>query len=359
MRRVLTQFDAWRRQSSPLVLATVCGTAGSTYSKTGQRVLFEPESGHHAGLVSGGCLETDLAAHASDVLRDQQARLVQYDLRDPDQELFGLATGCRGMLEILLQPLLPSLGYEPFARIGAWQMEGRSGTCAVVIESTDPEVPPGATLLYAEGCSFAHGLSGPASRALDSALGLQDDGARRKRVALPGNRHCIVQVTAIRPLPRLLVIGSGLDAVPLVNLARELGFLVTVADHREAQLNDGRFAAADQRQCSPPGQLPTNEPFDAVVVMTHHLPSDRAWLAALSGSRCRYLGLLGPAARRSELLASLGERGSQLATRIHGPAGLPIGSDSPESIALSILAEIQWVLSPRPIEAREPHVAQA
>jgi xanthine/CO dehydrogenase XdhC/CoxF family maturation factor len=74
--------------------------------------------------------------------------------------------------------------------------------------------------------------------------------------------------------------------------------------------------------------------------MSHHLATDRSYLLALAKSVIPYIGLLGPPGRRDRLLADLGDTARQLDGRLHGPAGLDIGADSPESIALSILGEL-------------------
>ncbi len=86
------------------------------------------------------------------------------------------------------------------------------------------------------------------------------------------------------------------------------------------------------------------EEFDAIVVMSHHLTTDRKYLAQLAAVETGYLGVLGPRARRERLLDELGEHGAVLRTRLRGPVGLDLGADSPESIALSILAELQTTL---------------
>ncbi len=85
--------------------------------------------------------------------------------------------------------------------------------------------------------------------------------------------------------------------------------------------------------------------FNAAVVMTHHLESDRTYLETLADQKLSYLGVLGPLDRRNRLIEDLGAAGQKLAGRLRGPVGLDIGADSPESIALSILAEIHQALT--------------
>src|SRR4029079_12428316 len=102
VRQILEYFDARRERREPLVLATVYETAGSTYSKAGHRILLAA-NGDYRGLVSGGCLEGDLAERARGVIATAQAGAVTYDLRDSADDLFGLGVGCNGLLRVFLQ----------------------------------------------------------------------------------------------------------------------------------------------------------------------------------------------------------------------------------------------------------------
>ncbi len=152
----------------------------------------------------------------------------------------------------------------------------------------------------------------------------------------------------LKPIPRLLVLGAGLDAVPLVAMTAELGWFVTVADHRPAYLARGGFARAERAVLVEPGALSRSldlAAFDAIIVMSHHLATDREYLAELATVDARYLGVLGPRARRARLLADLGAEARGLDARLRGPVGIDIGADSPESIALSIVADLQATLS--------------
>jgi len=341
-RRIIDDFTAWQRAGRRLVLATVWETVGSTYSKAGHRIVLDA-GGQHAGLVSGGCLEGDLAAHAAAVASSGTAMSLTYDLRDGDDELFGLGVGCQGLLRILLQPL--DTDGQPFAAIAARLGDGRAGRTLTIIDSTDPALPAGATLVSAggeEACGVPAGQHQVLSTALAGASALP----ALLEISTAAGR-CRALAAPLIPLPRLLVLGGGLDAVPLVELAVTLGWRVTVADHRPAHIASGRFACAEAAHCLPADRLadlPGGLAYDAAVVMSHHLASDRAWLRGLAATTIAYLGLLGPAARRQRLLAELGDLGAGLAPRLRGPAGLDLGGRSPEAIALSILAQVQATL---------------
>jgi len=345
-RHLLQSFDAWRAAREPLALATVYETAGSTYSKAGHRILLAA-NGDYRGLVSGGCLEGDLAERARHVVATGQAVAVTYDLRGEADELWGLGIGCNGLLRVFLQPLSADNEYQPFAAIAAALTGTTRAGVATVIESSTPELPVGATCVATTAGERIFGARDGSSVVLASAsrAALGSFEAR-----LVSERNAVLLAAPLRPIPKLLVLGAGLDAVPLVTMAAALGWFVTVADHRPAYLTRGGFDGAERAVHVEPERLASTlslRDYDAVVVMSHHLATDRKYLAELASVDSRYLGVLGPRNRRERLLADLATAAPQLRARLKGPVGLDIGADSAESIALSILAELQSTLSTR------------
>jgi xanthine/CO dehydrogenase XdhC/CoxF family maturation factor len=344
VRQIIQTFETWRATGAPLVLATVYETVGSTYSKAGQRIVIAA-NGDYRGLVSGGCLEGDLAERSRAVLADDKPAAVTYDLRDEVDEVFGLGVGCNGLLRVFLQPLQAARGYQPFVAIAEALAGVERAGVATVVESRDAALPAGATVIVRGTQLVAFDVAAGASARLA-------EGARRAMTAgaaeLAADGGAKVLLAPLRPIPKLLVLGAGLDAVPLVAMAAELGWFVTVADHRPAYVARDGFERAVRTLLVDPEALDRSlrlEEFDAIVVMSHHLATDRKYLAQLNGVETRYLGVLGPRARRERLLAELGARAAGLHTRLRGPVGLDLGADSPESIALSILAELHTTLS--------------
>ena len=216
---------------------------------------------------------------------------------------------------------------------------------AIVIESGHPDAPPGAAAIGEAGRVRGLGLADAAAARL-----LQD--ARRpvcKRIALDEHQVSVLNAV-IDPPPRVLVLGAGPDAEPLVRFAAELGWRCTVVDHRDAYIGSGSFAAAEQVICQPAADLSGAldlSHYRAAVIMSHHLVSDRSYLEQIAATDMPYVGLLGPTARRDRLLSELGERGRSLAGRLRGPAGLDIGGRGAAAIALSIVAEVHGVLQGR------------
>jgi xanthine/CO dehydrogenase XdhC/CoxF family maturation factor len=154
--------------------------------------------------------------------------------------------------------------------------------------------------------------------------------------------------------PRLLLLGAGADALPVAALISFLGWSLTVVDHRPHYARSERFPGADAVLSGGPAIVAetvaqaraANIAFNGAIVMSHHLPSDLAYLRALAQSAIPYVGLLGPASRRDRLLRDLtGAEAASLEPRLRGPVGLDIGAETPEAIALSIVAEIQAMLA--------------
>src|SRR5262245_21302143 len=175
-RHLLQSFDAWRAAGEPLVLATVYETAGSTYTKAGHRILLAA-NGEYRGLVSGGCLEGDLAERARGVVRSGQAVAVTYDLRDEADELWGLGIGCNGLLRVFLQSLSAGNDYQPFAAIADALVGVRGVGVATVIESSTPGVPVGATAVATSTGERTFGVAGDAATIVAAASRVALEGA--------------------------------------------------------------------------------------------------------------------------------------------------------------------------------------
>jgi xanthine/CO dehydrogenase XdhC/CoxF family maturation factor len=324
------------RNGTPGVLATVVATAGSTYRKPGARMLIMPD-GSYFGLLSGGCLEADLALHARQVLGSGMPRAVEYDMRGPDDILFGIGAGCEGAMRVLLEPAGPgSPAATALVSAGRSSRAGRSTSLIVVHESED--------LVLGTHDTAPPALSSAAERALADAESSSVDtdiGGRRTRA--------FVQFLA--PPPHILICGAGPDAQPVTTAALALGWRVTVVDHRPAYALAERFPGATVRRVDARALRSSVAVAEchAAVVMSHHLPSDVAYLRELAEAGVPdYIGLLGPSARRRRITEELGATSEKLHSRLRGPVGLDIGAVTPEGIALSIISEVHAWLAERP-----------
>ncbi len=319
-----------------LVAAFVIATEGSTYRKPGALMLLS-SSGARCGLLSGGCLEGDLHEHAQRLLAGDDRILERhYDGRGSDDPVWGLGLGCEGAMRILL-----------------WRLEAGSSltllrgwlSTAIRREPALLEID----LASGDGAlSMGSALVGDADRA--SSVGVPPPG----RATLRDGSFAVAAARA----PALLLCGAGPDAEPVVRMASQVGWQVTVVDHRPAYVEAARFPGAVHIvtvDAADPGAVVALDGFDAAVVMSHNLVADGRYLAALAVSDIPYVGLLGPAARRERLYAELGSLAEALRPRLRAPVGLDLGGASPEAIALSIVAELQASLHGRsgtPFSAR-------
>lgn len=287
--RALAQFfDAKTATEQPLVLASVIDTGGSTYSKPGDYMLIDAQ-GNFCGMLSGGCLEGDLVERAQQVFASGESELAEYDL-SPDDELWGLGVGCEGTLRIFLQRVSVENDYQPCRKIQS-----------VVV------------------------------------------GDASKWVRLSDQFEVPIQCS-----PHLLILGAGGDVEAVLTMTQELGWRITISDHRLAYTQRLAADATLTIHCVPAAELCTTvdlERVELALIMSHHLVSDRHYLAQLADSEIGYVGLLGPAKRRDRLLQELGSKAASLKDRLRAPVGFDLGGRGPGAIAISIVAEMQRFLS--------------
>ncbi len=350
---MIGEFFARERDAGrPLVAAWVIATEGSTYRKAGALMLFSAQ-GERCGLLSGGCLEGDLQEHALRLLSGGgRVATRSYDSRGSDDPIWGLGLGCEGLMRMLLLRVDGACGYQPVEFLLSRATARVRGACAIVVsvEGTDgpaSALEPGTHWTWAEHETQAATLPEPIlarcrARAASGVAGLE-------WLEL-GNQRAEVFFAPVARRPALLLCGAGPDAEPVAALAAQMGWQVSVVDHRPAYIAHERFATTGELrlvEADRLGQMLDLDRYDAAVVMSHHLVADGHYLGQLSGSRIGYVGLLGPAARRERLYAELGPRADALRPRLRAPVGLDLGGRTPEAIALSIVAEIQAMLNGR------------
>lgn len=339
---LLPLFARERRAGRALALGVLVHTSGSTYQKPGALILIAA-GGDYAGLISGGCLEGDLREHALAVIADGRARDVHYDLSGPDELLWGLGLGCDGSMRILILRVGPENDWQPlhYLREALWAQQ--PAAIGLVCASTQAQVPVGSLALPLALSATPPALASPA---VQSALAQAATATQGGWLAAPDRAWELFLVPLSLP-PRILILGAGPDAVPVVDIATRLNWKVTLFDHRAAYASDAHFPAAEEVVQGHPEELPGKLPlggFHAAVIMSHHLPSDQTYLRLLAGTSVPYIGLLGPPGRRDRLLDELGAEAPKLHGRLHSPVGLPLGGRTPEAIALAIIAQIHAAL---------------
>jgi xanthine dehydrogenase accessory factor len=336
---LLPLYRRERAAGRAVALGVLVHTAGSTYRKPGALILIAAD-GDYAGLISGGCLEGDLREHARAVIATGAARSVRYDTRTSDDLLWGLGLGCEGAMEIVLLHAGPANGWQPLAHLAAALEAHQATAIGVIVESSQADVPPGSVVLPG---AAAAGASLPPSLAAPAVQELLSHAAARGETGWLERSSWKLFVLPLSLPPRILLLGAGPDAVPVVDFAVRLGWKVALVDHRAAYAVPAHFPGAERVLLARPEALTDAldlTQFAAAIVMSHHLTSDLTYLRVLAPSAIAYVGLLGPAVRRERLLAELGTDAHRLKGRLHAPVGLPLGGRSPESIALAIIAQL-------------------
>jgi xanthine dehydrogenase accessory factor len=335
MQEVMAEIVKWQSEGRPVVLATVTDTWGSAPRRPGAKLAFTP-AGQIAGSVSGGCVEAEVIAEGQEALESGAPRLLHFGVTDETAWSVGLA--CGGKLEVFVTPLSPDV----LAATRRWLAAGEPGAVVTVIDG--PDGRPGAQLLVdGRGVSGSLGAETGAAAALARGVLAAGDSAR---VVLEGEHGPLTLfVDAIVPPPALLAIGGGHVTVALTRLAQVLGYQTIVLDPRRAFASEERFQHVDRLIAAWPQQaLPELKitPATAVVLLSHDPRIDDPGLRLALESEAFYVGALGSRkthAQRRERLLRAGVPGAEL-DRVHAPIGLDLGAQTPEEIALAIMAEI-------------------
>jgi xanthine/CO dehydrogenase XdhC/CoxF family maturation factor len=348
MKELTQVFEARHKSLAvPHVVATVLRVEGSSYRRPGARMLVNVH-GRVAGSVSGGCLEKSVISQARIALMDGQSRLISFDTTDQDDLAFGSSLGCNGKIWIGLE-VLPAGDVWPLEKI----VQG-------VLEKRQPVVLLTRIFQQGEKVYFeTESVSSGSPLLAGSPLGKRDEEienvflARKTRFVGDAMDDAAL-IEYLAPPVSLILLGGGPDVPPLVKLAREVGHEVTVIDRRPDFAVADQFPGAHRVLAAQPHQIAANvKPDDltVAVVMNHHYETDRDVLRALLPLGLPYVAMLGPRRRTDRILKELEEQGlvisDEMLASLHAPAGLDLGAETPEQIALAILAEIQATLTGR------------
>lgn len=329
-------------------LATLTQTSGSTFRRAGARMLVCGDGTVVRGL-SGGCPEADIIGRARDVIAAGAARIVRYDRESGLDALLEL--GCGGELEVLIEPLTKARDLDFIDATADCLAARRSGVLATVYRRDGVVMAPkprrmvideGRIVVNEFGAGLISGVI--ADLALDHR-----PGAPNVEPLSHGGNHYEVLLEALIPPYALFIVGINAGAVALARIAAVLGWQVTLVDDRDDRDDrapPGLLPDNVRRVMATPAQINERLTFDArsfAVVMTHNLGRDIDYLRALAEAPLAYLGSLGSRQRAARLYA-----GSGLSTeQLRAPAGLDLGSETPEEIALAIGAEILAITSGR------------
>lgn len=339
---IVHAFDEADRMHKKMALATVVHVSGSSYRRPGARMLVT-EDGQLTGAISGGCLEGDALRKAVLAITQEKNKLVVYDTTDEDDAKLGIQLGCNGIVSILFEPIDAGDPANPIAILRSVIAE-RKPAVLITAYSVNQGVHPGTRRVEDLPSLVQPQLSAVVAEVFASACSTHIE-----LTVSENQQHFFVEYC--HPSIALIIVGAGNDAMPLATIAHDLGWEITVVDGRGSHATTRRFPMADSLIVAKPQEAAKQLGIDertALVLMTHNYNYDLDMLQQVSATSIRYVGMLGPAAKRNRMLDELGQKGivftGDFLERIYGPTGLDLGAETAAEIALSIAAEIMAVL---------------
>ena len=319
------------------------GVEGSSYRRPGARMLVT-DDGKWEGAISGGCLEGDALVKARQAMENDIPMVVTYDTMDDDANSLEVGLGCNGIIDVFFEPVHPNDPANPIVFLKDHVRDGEYHVLATVLKSGNgSDLRPGKRFILTENDSN----SIPGRLLEDMRRTLSGEVQGIKIYDDPGEL-IEVFIERISPDPELVIFGAGYDVIPVVRLAGELGWPVTVTEDCVAHLAPRRFTPSTclifaERDAVLEKIKITDH--TAAVLMSHNYKYDLAVLDGLLSSDIPYIGVLGPLKRFEKIRAELENRGKLFPesawSRVHAPIGLDIGAEAPDEIALSILSEIK------------------
>ncbi|MCP9199955.1 XdhC family protein [Gramella sp. GC03-9] len=362
---ILAEYDRLKMDGTGCVLATVVHVEGSSYRRAGARMLID-EFGNITGAISGGCLEGDALRKALLAWNQGKNKLITYDTSDEEDAVIGAQLGCNGIIQVLFEPQDYQNDKNSCELLKMAVLNEQPAAIAIVFSLDSSAPQKGTSLILAQTRKF---LRENIPAELQSVI------MKQARICLEqdipyfgeanlGGSSLQFFIQNYRPPIKLVLVGAGNDAQILARQADLLGWRVIVTDGRPTHANSRRFGSSCQVIVSKPEDSLKDIAIDKqtfVVLMSHNYKYDLAVLKLLKEeSQLAYIGILGPRKKYQRMLDDLEKEGvkpdERFLDRIYAPVGLEIGAETPAEIGLSILAEIQAVLtgkSARPLREKQ------
>ena len=376
-KNIVSEYNKIDHKKREVALATVVKVQGSSYRSPGARMLI-CDDGKWVGSISGGCLEGDALRKARQVMQSKIPITVTYDTREESNQNLGIGLGCNGVIDVFIEPIDVANTDNLITRFKDFINNKEAVALASLFHASENAMSKaGEKLLLQIDGTISGNFRDLALQELIRAdlIKIFDHGHSVSGKYETSDGVYEVFTELIQPTVSLMIFGGGFDARPVSALAKTLGWEVTVTDECVAHIAPIFFPTADkislcQREFIDREFAITQ--YTACVLMSHNYEYDRDVLRKIIKSETPYIGILGPRKRFDKMLEEFATEGFRLTPtdieRIHSPIGLDVGAETPDEIALSIVAEIQAVFTNRsggflktrqgPIHARDQNSDQ-
>ncbi|MDI5897196.1 XdhC family protein [Flavobacterium yafengii] len=355
LQEIIKKYDVASQKNIKSALVTVVHLDGSSYRRPGARMLVN-DDGRITGAISGGCLEGDALKKALFAISEQKNTLFTYDTSKEDDSEMGIHLGCEGLIQVLFESIDSEKKENPIQLLSKALAVRQKAVLVTLFDlNNNQNVQYGTCLLLEENGTLSGKI--PLQQFEDAVLKDITDVMQNGESVFKQYKSGDVSVTAffefLHPPVSLVVLGAGNDAIPLMKFADVLGWDFRIVDRRDTHANKERYPTASQILVANPDVALEHLAYDNrtfFVLVTHSYKCDYYMLKSLCAAAVPYIGILGPKKKLHRMLEEIQHNegihlnADKVAT-IYGPTGLDIGAETPEEIALSIIAEIQAVLT--------------
>lgn len=338
IRAIVKAYQSIDLRTTRAALATVVRVEGSSYRRAGARMLVL-DNGTYLGGISGGCLEGDALRRAQKAIGLHHSSIVTYDTTQEDDHQIGIGLGCQGVIDVLFTPLDPDDPGNP-VRVLERLVQIRQPASLVTITGGPTEL--GRTIVFEEK-TFPESIPFPAV-AEDVLKDIHEciSALQSRTFSYSGGVTLFVEM--VLPAIHVIVFGSNNDIYPFLRMAGELGWDTTTVTNL-LRADRSIYSLSNSVLDHTSGSIDSGDAYTAILLMTHDYKTDLRRLPQALRTQASYIGILGPRKRTEKMYGALAAAGQPVSEtdrdRIYSPAGLDIGSATPEEIALSILAEIR------------------
>lgn len=339
IRHIISKYQLTDHSNEKLALATVVNIEESAYRRIGARMLVS-SNGTWIGGISGGCLEGDALRRSQKAIYNNSPSTVTYNTMDDDANQIGVGLGCNGKIEVLFTPIDPKDPNNLIELLKKIVELNQATIMLQVIEADDKKHEGQAKLI--QHSTEDYGFCGIDSEVLVQSVEQVRFKRRPQIISLSNesgeDQHKLL-IEYLRPELRLVIVGDNYDVMALVGIVRELGWEIHIVG-REKKLSKSLYEVSKGiYEYEAFDEVPIDE-FTAVVLMTHDYNWDKKMLPLIMEREPPYIGILGPKKRMHKIESDLPIMLADQLEQVHGPVGLDIGAETPEEIAISIVAEI-------------------